>query len=56
MIANDGTMNNSQRFWNTASDILGKNILDYEPVFMIIINEFQEVKKPQDQVDLQKSV
>ncbi|CUH92525.1 HAD family hydrolase [Herbinix luporum] len=46
MIANDGTMNNSQRFWNTASDILGKNILDYEPVFYDYYkNEFQEVKK-----------
>lgn len=44
MINNDGTMYNSERFWNTAGSMLGNNILEYERVFNDYYkNEFQKV-------------
>jgi haloacid dehalogenase-like hydrolase. len=45
MINNDGTMPNSERFWQTAGRILGNKISEYEKVFCDYYeNEFQMLK------------
>lgn len=55
MIKNDGSMFNCERFWKTASNVFGKNVLEYENIFLDYYeNEFQRTKEATTQNPLAK--
>lgn len=57
MVANDGTMTNDARFWETFSGLLDENILHYMPVFEDFYrNEFHMAKDASAPAPLAKDV